>query len=192
MDSVIASRVLSSRLGNRPMSSSRPISTARPITSTGLMAPKTGRGRSAATVRRMVQDKTYWLGILRAKMNELTMEIAVLSKECDSMSAEEARLNMWQRKAEILARELKLATLELSVYNDYWDRLRVGENAEDILEDINVVKKENSELSELLETKFKEKKKKEDEIFSDEREVQKIEAEWNSLKKQFNSEQRER
>ncbi|XP_053214952.1 intraflagellar transport protein 74 homolog [Panonychus citri] len=188
MDSVIISRVLSSR----PMSSARPLSTARPITSTGLMAPKTGRGRSAAAIRRMVQDKTYWLGVLRAKMNELTMEIAVLSKECDLMSAEEARLNMWQRKAETLARELKLATLELSVYNDYWDRLRIGENSADILEDINAIKNENSELSELLEAKYKEKKAKEDEIYSGEREIQKIEAEWNSLKRQFASEQRER
>uniref|UniRef100_T1KAU0 Uncharacterized protein n=1 Tax=Tetranychus urticae TaxID=32264 RepID=T1KAU0_TETUR len=192
MDAIISSRVLSSRLGNRPMSSARPITTARPITSTGLMAPKTGRGRSAATIRRMVQDKTYWMGILRAKMNELTMEIAVLSKECDSMSTEEARLNMWQRKAETLARELKTATLELSVYNDYWDRLRIGETSSDVLEDINGIKSENQELSEQLESKYKEKKAKEDEMLSDEQEIQKIESEWSVLKKQFTSEQKER
>lgn len=92
------SRILSSRAGGRPITS-RPLTSARPITTTGLTAPRTARGRSA--LKRQVQDKSYYVGLLRSKMSELNAEIAVIGKKCEAMSKEEAVSGIWKRKAEV-------------------------------------------------------------------------------------------
>lgn len=132
---------MSSRAGARPVTAARPITGARPITSTGLVAPKSSRGRTG--LRRQVQDKTYWIGVLKAKMTELANEIAMLTKECDTMSQNEARMGNWQKKAETLAKELGQMTFELTVLNEYKDRLRVGENGDELNDEIKELREDN-------------------------------------------------
>lgn len=180
----------SARTASRTLISARPLTTARPITSTGLMAPRTAREKTS--IRRQVQDKTYWMGMLRSKINELTMEIAFLSKECQEMTKEEFGLSVWQRKAGSSAQELKNVTKELSIYNEYWDRVRVGENDQDVREDIQAMKTDNVQLSTKLEKIYEEKKQKEEIVKNCEHEVHLIENNLNSIKKKFNQEERER
>ncbi|XP_074603118.1 intraflagellar transport protein 74 homolog [Brevipalpus obovatus] len=187
--SVRTSQTLSSRPRVRTMTAV-PNSPARPVTNTGLMAPRTARGRSA--IGRQIQDKTYWMGILRAKMNELVAEISRLSKESEIMSRDEARVNVWQRKAESLARDLRTATMELSIYNEYLDRLRVDDDHGELVADIQSLETDNQRLSLTLETKFKEKKLKEEKLIECEKQIHQFEQDWLTLKRKFNEEQRER
>ncbi|RWS11765.1 Spc7-like protein [Dinothrombium tinctorium] len=183
-----SSRILSSRAG-RPMSSAVPMTASRPITSTGLVAPKTSRGRSA--LRRQVQDKSYWLGVLRAKMNELKSEITRLSKECENMRREESQIGAMQRKAETLAKELNNLSHELAVYNEFTDRMRSGESVDDVNEDINSLIAENEELSSRLEIAFEEKKKKEALVKNYEAEIKRIVSSWNNMRRLFSVEELE-
>jgi len=184
-----ADQIRSARTGARRLISARPLTTNRSFTSTGLMAQKPARGRTAT--RRQVQDKTYWLGMLRSKINELTMEIARLSKESERMAKEESGLSVWQRKAESLARELKNGTKELSIYNEYWDRVRVGETDQDLIDDFQSLKADNVQLCTKLEKIYEEKKRKEEMIKDCENEIQLIENNLRSVKKKFSQEERE-
>lgn len=190
MEPVVATRILSSRPRTRTMTA-RPSSSARPITTTGLVAPRTA-SRARSGLRRQVQDKTYWMGILRAKMNELTMETSRLNQECEVMSKDESRIFMWRRKAETLAHELRKMTMELSIYNEYLDRVRGGdEDLESLKEDIEETEEESRQLTRVLEKKFKEKKEKEKELENLEREVLKYQQEWQLIRKKFNDVQRQ-
>ncbi|RWS31072.1 Spc7-like protein [Leptotrombidium deliense] len=173
----------------RPMSSALNLS-SRPITSSGLVAPKTSRGRSA--LRRQVQDKSYWMGVLRSKMNDLRNEINRLGKECEAMRREESQISAWQRKAESLAKELNNLTQELSVYNEYTDRIRSGESIDEIKEDIAYLIEENDELHSRLEIAFEEKKRKEVLVANYEGEIKRIENNWNSLRRLMSAAERER
>ena len=180
------SRILSSRAGGRPMTSRPLTGTARPLTTTGLMAPKTSRGKSG--LRRQIQDKSYFISLLRSKINELSAEIASLSKECESMTNEEARIGVYHRKAETLAKELANLTNELGIYNEFNDRLRLKEDENEIKEDIKSLKLQNDEYMEKLEISFEKKKKREELIANYENELKQIQNNWINLKRQFTPE----
>ena len=173
--------------GARPITAARPITGARPITTTGLMAPKSSRGRTG--LRRQIQDKSYWVGVIKAKMSELNTEIATLSKECDTMSQDESRMGSWQKKAEGLARELATLSHELTVYNEFKDRLRVGETGEELKDEIDELKHENEQMVTKLEITYEDKKQKEEEIKSTERDIERMQDNWENLRKQFTPEQ---
>lgn len=123
-------------------------------------------------------------------MTELSNEISYLSKECDSMSKEESRMGLWQRKAEKLAKELGGLSHDLSVYNEYNDRTRVGDTFEDVKEEIEEIKSENEILHTDLEKLYEEKKKKEESLKQIEYEIESIQSSWNQLRKQFSPEQK--
>jgi intraflagellar transport protein 74 len=183
------SRILSSRAGFQRPVTGRPLTSARPITTTGLIAPRTSRGKSG--LRRQIQDKSYFMSLLRSKITELSAEIGTLGKECDLMAKEEARIGVYQKKAEGLAKELASMTQELAVYNEYNDRLRIREDEDEIKEDIKALKTQNEEYTEKLEISYEKKKKHEQLIVNHENELQKIHNNWINLKRQFTAEENE-
>lgn len=134
------------------MSSSRP-RTERPVTSlrtpmtsgTGLMAPKSSRGKTA--LQRQIQDKSYFIGLLRSKINEINAERNVLLREFEIMSKEEARYSIYKQKAETLAKELDELSLELATYNEFVDRVQLGDDASSVREDTSRLKHSNMALA---------------------------------------------
>lgn len=183
------SRILSSRAGFQRPVTGRPLTSARPITTTGLIAPRTSRGKSG--LRRQIQDKSYFMSLLRSKISELSTEIGTLGKECDVMAKEEARIGVHQKKAEGLAKELASMTQELAVYNEYNDRLRIREDENEIKEDIKALKTQNEEYTEKLEISYEKKKKLEELIANHENELQQIHNNWINLKREFTAEDNE-
>lgn len=127
----------------RPFTS-RPL-TGREMLNTGLIAPKSSRGKTG--LRRQVQDKSYFVGLLRSKINEINGETNVLLKECEIMTKEESRIGAYRQKAEQLAKELGGLTLELSTYNEFLDRARVGDELVTVREDTNEKRVENKALN---------------------------------------------
>lgn len=127
----------------RIKTASRPIS-SRPLTNTGLIAPKSSRGKTG--LRRQIQDKSYFIGLLRMKINEINAENNSLIRECEIMAKEEARIGVYKQKAEAFARELNDLTLDLSVYNEFLDRARIDEEMTMVKEDTNEIKHENEAL----------------------------------------------
>ena len=130
----------------RPITS-RPLTSARAMTNTGLTAPKSSRGpKTGSTLRRQVQDKGYFIGLLRSKVNEINNEKNVLLRECDIMGKEEARIGVYRQKAENLAKELNDLNLDLMTYNEFLDRSRKGDDVNTVKEDTREIKHENEAL----------------------------------------------
>jgi len=127
----------------RPISS-RPMTSARAMTNTGLTAPKSARGKTA--LRRQIQDKSYFIGLLRSKINEINNEKNVLIRECDIMAKEEARIGVYRQKAENLAKELNDLNLDMMTYNEFLDRVRIGDDVAAVKEDALEIKHENDAL----------------------------------------------
>ncbi|KAI2809770.1 Intraflagellar transport protein 74 [Blomia tropicalis] len=171
----------------RPIST-RPLSSARAMTNTGLIAPKSSRGKTA--LRRQIQDKSYFIGLLRSKINEINNEKNVLMRECDIMGKEEARIGVYRQKAETLAKELNDLNLDLITYNEFIDRIRMGDDINGLRNIINDIKNENEILTANLENDFSQLKNMERIAKANEEELQKMLDNINTIKSQFTIEQR--
>ena len=110
-----------------------------------VFGPISSRGKTA--FRRQIQDKSYFIGLIKAKISEINNERTVLLRESDIMSKEEARIGVYREKAENLAVELKDFNLELSTFNEFLDRSRTGSTIENVNDDIAAIKQENNALS---------------------------------------------
>lgn len=178
----------SKRVSDRPKSQMRPVTSMRPMTTTGLEAPKTSRGKTAG-LQRQVQDKSYWVGVLKTKINELTAEITTISRENEEMALEENRMGLLKKKAETLAKELAANNSQLSVYSEFMDRQRVGDTIDDMKEDVEAMKMENEELASSLESGFEDQKRLEGLISGMQKRMDDAQAAWNRVLVQFDGQQ---
>ncbi|KAK3716751.1 hypothetical protein QZH41_018232, partial [Actinostola sp. cb2023] len=140
----------------------------RPMTRQGLLGAKT----PARGPHRQVQDKSYYMGQLRAKMTELNIEITKLRKEVDQYNQENSTYLSYEKKAETLASEIKGLQGQLADYNTLVDKLNTDTEMDDIIQDYNAV----------IKTSKREREQKSiDEIFTQrqekEQQIQQLEVE---------------
>ncbi|KAK7485298.1 hypothetical protein BaRGS_00023397, partial [Batillaria attramentaria] len=131
----------------------------RPTTQQGLGGMKT-----AARGGRQVQDKTYYLGLIRSKINDLNAEIVRLTKEIENASDENSSFLAYEKRAEALASEIRDLQGELGDYNTLVDKLTTDEDIQDVEFDCNNLKSQNDRESKKIEELFDIKKQKEDQI----------------------------
>lgn len=96
--------------------------TDRPATGQGMkgMRPTTqGLGR-------LVKDSTYYVGVLRGKVNSITDEISKLRKEIEEHTKDKSQASSMQRKAEELDAEVRKLEGTLADYNIAMDKMRQG------------------------------------------------------------------
>ncbi|NWV28929.1 IFT74 protein, partial [Origma solitaria] len=85
----------------------------RPVTQQGLSGIKT----AMKGPQRQIMDKTYYLGVLRSKINELTLEINKLQEEVEMYKQEKSVYLSYEKRAEALAGEIKDFQGQLGDYN---------------------------------------------------------------------------
>ncbi|NWX45738.1 IFT74 protein, partial [Steatornis caripensis] len=85
----------------------------RPVTQQGLSGMKT----AMKGPQRQIMDKTYYLGLLRSKTNELTTEINKLQEEVEMYKQEKSVYLSYEKRAEALAGEIKEFQGQLADYN---------------------------------------------------------------------------
>uniref|UniRef100_A0A8C6ZV20 Intraflagellar transport 74 n=1 Tax=Nothoprocta perdicaria TaxID=30464 RepID=A0A8C6ZV20_NOTPE len=85
----------------------------RPVTQQGLSGMKMG----TKGPQRQIMDKTYYLGLLRSKINDLTAEINKLQKEVEMYKQENSVYLSYEKRAEALAGEIKDFQGQLADYN---------------------------------------------------------------------------
>ena len=102
--------------------------TDRPTTMQGMKGMKP----TTAGPGRMVQDSTYFVGVLRGKVNAITEEIARLQKESEEHQREQGQAASMQRKAEDLDGEVRKLEGTLADYNIAMDKLRQGTDPEEL------------------------------------------------------------
>uniref|UniRef100_A0A803SV32 Intraflagellar transport 74 n=1 Tax=Anolis carolinensis TaxID=28377 RepID=A0A803SV32_ANOCA len=107
----------------------------RPVTQQGLSGMKTG----IKGPQRQVMDKSYYLGVLRSKISELTTEINKLQKERDMYNQENSVYLSYEKRAESLAGEIKDFQGQLADYNMLVDKLNTNTDMEEVMSDYNLV-----------------------------------------------------
>lgn len=139
----------------------------RPMTQQGLGGMKTGvKGQG-----RTVKDRTYFLGLIRSKINELNSENTKLNKEIENSSEENSAFLTYEKRAEVLASEIRDLQGELGDYNTLVDKLTTDEDIQDVEMDLQDLKNGNEREARKIEELFEIKKQKEDQIRQIEQEL---------------------
>ncbi|KAM3834028.1 intraflagellar transport protein 74 homolog [Diretmus argenteus] len=134
--------------------------TDRPVTQQGLSGMKTGMKGP----QRQILDKSYYLGLLRSKINELTTETSKLHKEIDNFNQENSVYLSYEKRAEGLAGEIKELQGHLADYNMLVDKLNTNTEMEDVMNDFNVLKAQNDREAESIDVIFTERREREEAI----------------------------
>uniref|UniRef100_U3J278 Intraflagellar transport 74 n=1 Tax=Anas platyrhynchos platyrhynchos TaxID=8840 RepID=U3J278_ANAPP len=108
----------------------------RPVTQQGLSGMKTGMKGP----QRQIMDKTYYLGLLRSKTNELTTEINKLQEEVEMYKQEKSVYLSYEKRAEALAGEIKEFQGQLADYNMVVDILNTNTDVAELIHDYNMVR----------------------------------------------------
>ncbi|XP_077410406.1 intraflagellar transport protein 74 homolog isoform X5 [Vanacampus margaritifer] len=143
--------------------------TDRPVTQQGLSGMKTG----LKGPQRQILDKSYYLGLLRSKINELTTEIGKLHKEMDTFNQENSVYLSYEKRAESLAAEIRDLQGQLADYNMLMDKLNTNSDMEEMINDYNSLKAQNDREAESIDSIFIERREREDAIRAIEEEIKK-------------------
>ncbi|XP_069007349.1 intraflagellar transport protein 74 homolog [Embiotoca jacksoni] len=141
--------------------------TDRPVTQQGLSGMKTGMKGP----QRQILDKSYYLGLLRSKINELTTETSKLHKEIDNYNQENSVYLSYEKRAEGLAAEIKDLQGQLADYNMLVDKLNTSTEMEEMINDYNILKAHNNSEAESIDSIFTERREREEAIRAIEEEV---------------------
>ncbi|XP_034521447.1 intraflagellar transport protein 74 homolog [Ailuropoda melanoleuca] len=140
----------------------------RPVTQQGLSGMKTGMKGP----QRQILDKSYYLGLLRSKISELTTEINKLQKEIEMYNQENSVYLSYEKRAETLAVEIKEFQGQLADYNMLVDKLNTNTEMEEVMNDYNMLKAQNDRETQNMDIIFTERQAKEKQIRSVEEEVE--------------------
>lgn len=141
----------------------------RPVTQQGLAGMKTGS--KAGMEQRTVQDRSYYVGLLLSKTQELNSEISKMTKEIDTFEQDNSTYLTYEKKAETMASEIKELQGEMADINTLMDKLNTNSSLEDIVAEANTLARHNDHQSRAIETLFSERQGLEKEIKNLEAEI---------------------
>ncbi|NXO66178.1 IFT74 protein, partial [Phainopepla nitens] len=125
----------------------------RPVTQQGLSGIKT----AMKGPQRQIMDKTYYLGVLRSKTNELTTEINKLQEEVEMYKQEKSVYLSYEKRAETLAGEIKDFQGQLADYNMVVDILNTSTDMAEVIRDYNMLKVQNDRDAQSIDKIFTER-----------------------------------
>lgn len=139
----------------------------RPMTRGGLG----GFQQNTGGFNRQIQDKTYYLGILRSKISEINNEIIRMNKEMTNMNSDNSNYLSYGKKAEELNLQIEESKGELADYNMVLERLNTASNLSDLKSDYQNLKYHNDQEQKSLDYLFVEKGKKEEVVKRHDKEI---------------------
>ncbi|NXG62353.1 IFT74 protein, partial [Hemiprocne comata] len=110
-----------------------------PVTQQGLSGMKT----AMKGPQRQIMDKTYYLGLLRTKTNELRTEINKLQEEVETFKQEKSVYLSYEKRAEALADEIKELRGQVADYNTVVDILNTKTDTAEVIRKYNMLKAQN-------------------------------------------------
>ncbi|XP_034779728.1 intraflagellar transport protein 74 homolog isoform X1 [Acipenser ruthenus] len=156
----------------------------RPVTQQGLSGMKTGMKGP----QRQIMDKSYFLGLLRSKINELTTEVSKLQKEIDTFNQENSVYLSYEKRAEALAIEIKEMQGQLADYNMLVDKLNTNTEMEEVMNDVNMLRAQNDREAKSMDVIFTERREKEEMIRAIEEEIEREKQTADSIIKKMSPE----
>lgn len=124
----------------------------RPTTVNGLPSANT------KTSERKVADKSYFIGILRNKINEIMREIEHLQTEIDKRKRDHSIQTNLEQSVSCLKNEITQRENELADYNVLSDYVQNGTHVDDIIEEFKAIEISNLKCEDEVNKSFKEKK----------------------------------
>lgn len=121
--------------------------------------------------QRQILDKSYYLGLLRSKINELTTETSKLHKEIDNYNQENSVYLSYEKRAEGLAAEIRDLQGQLADYNMLVDKLNTNTEMDEMINDYNSLKAQNDSEAESIDRIFTERREREEAIRAIEEEI---------------------
>ncbi|ULU04926.1 hypothetical protein L3Y34_017582 [Caenorhabditis briggsae] len=149
-------------MGGRPMTGmARPPTTGlRPVTQQGLRAPPSRMGTGNA---RQVFDKSYYIGVLRAKQNAIKVEISKMKEKRDRGIRDRNELHAYETRASSQAQEIAELQGKLLDLNKIMEKIQLNGDMSDIELEANKMKEQADEMKALTEEAFNERAAKEEE-----------------------------
>lgn len=139
----------------------------RPMTRGGLGGFQANTGG----FNRQIQDKSYYLGILRSKISEINNEILRMNKDMTNMNSDNSNYLSYGKKAEELNAQIEESRGDLADYNMVLERLNTASSLSDIRSDYTNLKLHNDQEQKSLDFLFIEKGKKEEVAKRHEKEI---------------------
>ena len=133
-----------------------------------------GMRTTTAGPGRQVQDNTYYLGILRGKMTEITTEIAKLKGETEQLHKDNSQYAQLERKYESLITEVRGLEGELADFNLAMDKSRTSTDPVEIKNYQQMLKDKNERLAADVDRVFIERQGKEKELSELDGQIQQV------------------
>lgn len=144
----------------------------RPVT--GKIGGMMGMRVKTAGPQRQVQDNTYWLGVLRAKCDEIKQETDKHKQSIEQHNKDSTTYATLERKYESYIKEVRSLEGQLADYNLAMDKTRAGTNPNEILQFQMALRNKNSEHRRDVDDVFEAKNEKHQLIHKCENEIASI------------------
>ncbi|CAI2346316.1 unnamed protein product [Caenorhabditis sp. 36 PRJEB53466] len=150
-------------MGGRPTTGmARPPTTGlRPVTQQGLRAPPSRMGTGNT---RQVFDKTYYIGVLRAKQNAIKVEISRMKEKRDKGMKDRNELHAYESRASAQAQEIGELQGKLLDLNKIMEKIHLNGDMSDIEMEASKMKEEADAMRLSADEAFNERRIKEEEL----------------------------
>ena len=115
------------------------------------------QGSGGQKIERKIQDKTYFLTLLKTKINDISKEILNMNNEIESINKDITTYSNLNKTYEVLSKEVQNLEGELADYNLAGDKYRSMMKAEDIEDVYNRMKLINKKKMDESDNLFLEK-----------------------------------
>merc|ERR1719277_2241107 len=132
----------------------------RPMTMQGMAGMKTG----GVGPKRQIYDKTYYMGELRTRRQELQDEVGKLSKEINDIQQENKLYNSLEKRYDTLVKTVRNLEGDLADHNLATDKQRTDTRPEEVHHMFQVMKTQNEQQRSDVDQIFLEKRSHEEEI----------------------------
>ena len=134
----------------------------RAVSRQGLTGAVSGAG--GQKIERKIQDKSYFLTLLKTKISDIQNEIVKMNDEIGKINTDMTKYGTLNKEYEILSKEVQDLEGELADYNLAGDKYRSNMRAEDIEEVYNRIKLYNKKKMDESDNLFLDKAKITDQI----------------------------
>ena len=144
----------------------------RAVSRQGLTGAISGSG--GQKIERKIQDKSYFLTILKTRISDITNEIVKMNDKIGEINSDLTKYGALNKEYEILSKEVQDLEGELADYNLAGDKYRSNMRAEDIEEVYNKIKLYNKKKMDESDNLFLDKAKIMEQIGEIEQELNKV------------------
>ena len=144
----------------------------RAVSRQGLTGAISGSG--GQKIERKIQDKSYFLTLLKTKISDISNEIVKMNDEIGKINSDMTKYGALNKEYEILSKEVQDLEGELDDYNLAGDKYRSNMRAEDIEEVYNRIKLYNKKKMDESDNLFLDKAKITEQIQQIEQENNKV------------------